>query len=137
MSSSSDYSYNTHQKRTFHAADYGVFAATLVASAAIGLYYAIKDRRINTADEFLLGGRKMHVIPVALSLLSSFISAITLLGTPAEVYTYNTMYWWISVGFVVTGIGSAHIFIPVFYRLGITSNFEVRNIQNCIWWLNW
>ncbi|KAL5018112.1 hypothetical protein ScPMuIL_003834 [Solemya velum] len=129
MSSSSDYSYNTHQKRTFHAADYGVFAATLLASAGIGLYYAIKDRHNNTADEFLLGGRRMHVIPVALSLLSSFISAITLLGTPAEVYTYNTMYWWISVGFVITGIGSAHIFIPVFYRLGIMSNFEYLEMR--------
>lgn len=109
----------------FSVFDYVVFAVTLGLSASIGLFYAIKDRKSQDTEDFLLGGRSLHVIPVSLSLLSSFISAITLLGTPAEVYRYNTMYWWVSVAFIVTGIGSAHIFIPVFYNLGVTSIFEV------------
>jgi sodium-coupled monocarboxylate transporter 8/12 len=53
--------------------------------AGIGLFYAIRDRNQNSEKEFLLAGRNLSVFPVALSLLSSFISAITLLGTPAEV----------------------------------------------------
>ncbi|KAJ8319211.1 hypothetical protein KUTeg_004302, partial [Tegillarca granosa] len=113
----------------FSVIDYVVFAITLGLSASIGLFYAIKDRRSQDTEDFLLGGRSLHVIPVSLSLLSSFISAITLLGTPAEVYRYNTMYWWVSVAFVVTGIGSAHIFIPVFYNLGVTSIFEYVELR--------
>ena len=119
------YSYETGIMKTFHTADYAVFACTLLMSAAIGLFYAIKDRKKNTTDDYLLAGRGMHPFPVAMSLLSSFISAITILGTPAEVYVHSTMYWWISVAFIITAMGAAHIFIPIFYNLGITSVFEV------------
>ena len=28
-----------------------------------------------------------------MSLLASFMSAITILGTPAEIYIYGTQYW--------------------------------------------
>ena len=36
--------------------------------------------------DYLLGGRKMTCIPVGLSLAVSFMSAITILGVPAEAY---------------------------------------------------
>lgn len=123
-----DYQYIFEKKEsvTFSAADYVVFAATLLVSASIGLYYAIKDRKSTDEKDFLLAGRSMQTLPVSLSLLSSFISAITLLGTPAEVYTNNTMYWWISIGFILSAAGTAHIFVPVFYQLEITSVFQVR-----------
>lgn len=119
------YSFERGETTLFHVADYVVFGLTLLVSAGIGLFYAIKDRNINSEKEFLLAGRNLSVFPVSLSLLSSFISAITLLGTPAEIYKYNTMYWLISIGFVISATASAQIFIPVFYNLGITSVFEV------------
>ncbi|XP_060567687.1 sodium-dependent multivitamin transporter-like, partial [Ruditapes philippinarum] len=127
--SSGPYSYQTGTSKTFHWADYAVFGTTLAISASIGIFYAIKDRNKNTTEEYLLAGRSMHPLPVAMSLLSSFISAITILGTPAEVYVYSTMYWWISVAFIITAIGAAHIFIPVFYNLGITSVFEYAEMR--------
>lgn len=118
------YNFETNENTTFNGIDFVVFGATLLASAAIGLFYAIRDRNNDDTEEFLLAGRKLHYLPVSLSLLSSFISAITLLGTPAEVYRYNTMYWWISIGFLITGLGSAHIFVPIFYNLKVTSTFQ-------------
>lgn len=126
-----DYQYIFEKKEsvTFSAADYVVFAATLLVSASIGLYYAIKDRKKTDEKEFLLAGRSMQTLPVSLSLLSSFISAITLLGTPAEVYSNNTMYWWISIGFILSAAGTAHIFVPVFYQLEITSVFQYIELR--------
>ena len=121
-----EYSFETGKSKTFHTWDNVVFGLTLGISAAIGLFYAIKDRNKNTTEDYLLAGRGMHPFPVAMSLLSSFISAITILGTPAEVYVYSTMYWWISVAFIITAMGAGHIFIPIFYNLGITSVFQVR-----------
>ncbi|KAJ8317899.1 hypothetical protein KUTeg_002990 [Tegillarca granosa] len=129
MDRSFTYTFERGENIKFSVWDYVVFGATLLASAAIGLFYAIKDRKKNEADDFLLGGRKLSVFPVTLSLLSSFISAITLLGTPAEVYIYNTMYWWISIGFIISALGAAHIFIPIFMKLEITSIFEYIDMR--------
>ena len=104
--------------------DYVVFALVLAISWGIGIYYGIKQRNSSTA-EILLGSRSMSVLPVTLSLTASFMSAITLLGTPAEIYTFNTMYLWIVFGFVFSIPIAAHVYVPVFYNLKITSIFEV------------
>ncbi|XP_039270914.2 sodium-coupled monocarboxylate transporter 1-like isoform X1 [Styela clava] len=113
------------EKRTFAAADYVVFGLMLGISALIGIFYAIKDRRSKAGTEgYLMAGRSMHYIPVALSLTVSFMSAITVLGTPAEVYIYGTMYWWFVLVFLVVAIITSQLYIPTFYRLGISSTYE-------------
>ncbi len=110
----------------FGAADYGVFAAMLAISAIIGIYYAYKDRKSTTTQDFLMGSRSMGVFPVALSLLASFLSAVTLLGLPAEIYTFGTQYWIQVITYPLIMFITAYFFIPVFYTLGLTSSFEVN-----------
>ena len=73
--------------RGFHWADYVVFAVVLLFSAGIGLYHAFAGGRQRTTGEYLMGNRNMRTVPVSLSILVSFISAILVLGTPAEMYT--------------------------------------------------
>ena len=118
-------SFVTGIKNTFGVLDYVLFSLLLVVSAGIGLFYAIKDRKRQNTKDFLLAGRNMSAIPVGLSLLASFMSAITLLGTPAEMYNYTTMYWYIGLGYFLTIALATHFYIPVFYRLKITSSYEV------------
>ncbi len=115
---------------TFHAWDYVVFAAVLVISASIGLYYGCTGGRQRTTREFLMADRQMTVFPVALSLLASFMSAVTLLGTPAEIYVFGTQYWMIWMGYVLMIPLAAHVYLPIFYKLQVTSIFEV-NIPSC------
>ena len=73
--------------RTFHVADYSIFAVTLVVSLGIGLYYALSGGKQRTTAEYFVGNRRMMIIPVAISLMVSFESSIMMLGTPAEVIT--------------------------------------------------
>lgn len=40
----------------------------------------------------MLGGSGMSVAPVTMSLASSFITAIELLGNPAEIYFYGAQF---------------------------------------------
>lgn len=65
---------------SFVAADYVVFAAVLIISLGIGVYYAWAGSKNQTTSEFLMASRSMGTLPVSLSLLASFMSAITLLG---------------------------------------------------------
>ena len=113
---------------TFTVWDYVVFGLVLAVSAGIGIYYACSGGRQKTTSEFLMADRQMSVFPVTLSLLASFMSAITLLGTPAEIYTFGTQYWMIWLGYCIMIPISVYIFIPVFYELKLTSVFEVRSI---------
>lgn len=120
-----EWSINTGVVQRFGVVDYVLFVLTLLVSAGIGVVFAILDRRKNTTTEFLLGGKQMSVFPVAMSLMVTFMSALTLLGNPAEIYNYNTMFWWLIIGFLIAIPGASYIFIPFFYNLKLTSTFEV------------
>ncbi|XP_019638106.1 PREDICTED: sodium-coupled monocarboxylate transporter 1-like [Branchiostoma belcheri] len=108
----------------FSIADYVVFSLMICVSAGIGIYYAFSGGGQKTTKEFLLADRQMHVVPVAMSLMASFMSAITVLGTPAEVYTHGTMFWMFWITYIFMIVISAHLYMPVFFNLGVTSAYE-------------
>ncbi|KAL3885460.1 hypothetical protein ACJMK2_025516, partial [Sinanodonta woodiana] len=111
--------------RKFEAWDWVLFALILGISAAIGIYYAFVGRKNQTTGEFLMGNRNMKLIPVAVSILVSFMSAILILGTPAEMYTEGTQYFIYLFGMIIAVILAALIFVPLLYPLKLTSSFEV------------
>ncbi|NXK70563.1 SC5A6 protein, partial [Sylvietta virens] len=113
----------------FTAIDYTIFALLLVLSAAIGLFYALSGDRQRTVQEFLLANRNMGCLPVALSLLASFQSAVAILGVPAEIFRFGTEYWFLGCSYFLGLLIPAHIFIPVFYRLRITSTYEYLELR--------
>jgi len=113
------------QENRFSALDYVVFAIVLAIASVIGLFYGCTGNKQSSTSEFLLAGRSMSVLPVALSLLASFMSAILLLGTPAEIVVYGTQYWMICICYCFVIPIAAYVFLPVFYRLQVTSVFEV------------
>lgn len=108
----------------FSWADYLLFVFMLVLCILIGVYFGFMQKS-NTELEYLMGGRNMLVFPVALSLIASFISGITLVSLPAEVYSYGIQYLYISFGVVVMGLVMSYIYLPVFHNLNITSTYEV------------
>lgn len=80
--------------KKFGTADYAVFVTMLVSCSMVGLYFGYQDhqknknaksrRRGSAALDYLMGGRNMQVFPVAMSLVASFVSGITLLGKCTE-----------------------------------------------------
>lgn len=76
-------------------------------------------------NEYLLGSRKMKAFPVAMSLVASYISGVTILGTPSEIYNYGTQYWLIVIPIIFMGITVSTVFLPVFSSLGVGSSYEV------------
>ena len=125
----------------FTGADYAVFAVMLSISAGIGVFFALTGGRQKTTREFLMADRSMSPFPVSMSLVASFISAITFLGTPAENYIYGVGFWLYGFAYILTGLTVSRTYLPLFFRMNVTSANEVRsqpknlkdlnNIEDC------
>uniref|UniRef100_A0A4W4DZM5 Sodium-dependent multivitamin transporter n=1 Tax=Electrophorus electricus TaxID=8005 RepID=A0A4W4DZM5_ELEEL len=113
----------------FSTVDYVIFTLLLVASAGIGVFYAFSGGRQRTTQEFLLADRSMTCLPVSLSLLATFQSAVAILGAPSEIYTHGTQYWFLGCSYFLGLLIPAHIFIPVFYRLRLASTYEYLELR--------
>ncbi|NXL01899.1 SC5A5 protein, partial [Mesembrinibis cayennensis] len=122
---------------TFSLWDYGVFALMLLISTGIGLFHGLAKGGQKTSEDFFTGGRRMSALPVGLSLSASFMSAVQVLGVPAEAYRYGAKFLWMCVGQLLNTLLTAQLFLPVFYRLGLTSTYEYlerrfsRSIRLC------
>lgn len=114
---------------SFSVVDYVVFGLLLLLSLVIGLYHACRGWGRHTVGELLLADRKMGCLPVALSLLATFQSAVAILGAPAEIYRFGTQYWFLGCSYFLGLLIPAHIFIPVFYRLRLTSAYEYLELR--------
>ncbi|XP_056419648.1 sodium-dependent multivitamin transporter isoform X1 [Hyla sarda] len=113
----------------FTTVDYIIFALLLILSSAIGLFYALSGGKQRTTQEFLLANRSMGFLPVALSLLATFQSAVAILGVPSEIYRFGTEYWFLGCSYILGLLIPAYIFIPVFYRLRLTSTYEYLELR--------
>lgn len=115
------------QVHDFGAVDYVVFVLTITVSLGIGIYYALSGGRQKTTSEYLVGNRKMAVLPVAISLLVSFESSIMMLGTPAEIYRYGIQWIWSNVGFFIANLLAVKVMVPLLHPLKLTSANEVNS----------
>ncbi|TRY85875.1 hypothetical protein DNTS_011902 [Danionella cerebrum] len=97
---------------TFQLGDYLVFAGLFVVSSSIGIFFAIKERKKATSKEFLVGGRQMSCGPVALSLTASFMSAVTVIGGPSDVYRFGASYVIFGVAYTFVVFFTAELFLP-------------------------
>ncbi|XP_071434036.1 sodium/iodide cotransporter isoform X2 [Pithys albifrons albifrons] len=112
------------ERLTFSLWDYGVFGLMLLISTGIGLFHGLARGGQKTSEDFFTGGRRMSALPVGLSLSASFMSAIQVLGVPAEAYRYGAKFLWMCMAQLINTLLTAQLFLPVFYRLGLTSTYE-------------
>lgn len=80
-------------------------------------------------NEYLLGSRKLKAFPVAMSLVASYISGVTILGTPSEIYNYGTQYWLIVVPILIMGFIVSTVYLPVFTSLKVGSSYEYLELR--------
>ncbi|KAG0717767.1 Sodium-coupled monocarboxylate transporter 2 [Chionoecetes opilio] len=111
----------------FTWADYAMFCGMLLLSLFIGIFYAYRNRK-KANEEFLLGGRSMSCGPVSLSLVASYISAILVLGGPAETY-YHNIGWLVGIGGLAGIPVVTVVFLPFLYKLRITSVYEYLEMR--------
>ena len=54
------------------------------------------------------------------------MSAITLLGTPQEIYRFGTQYILLVLAYPFVMGSAAHFYLPVFWKLQVSTSYEVR-----------
>ncbi len=102
--------------------DWLVLAAYAGLMLGVGVFFA---RRNKTADDYLLGGRRMSPIAVGLSLFATLLSTLSYLGYPGEMISYGPMMTLQLAAqpfiFVIVGYG----LIPLLMRQPVTSAYEI------------
>lgn len=59
----------------------------------------------------------------------SHTSGTTLLAVPAEIYRFGASYWLIALTMIVIVLLTAHVYLPVFFTLQITSTYEYLEMR--------
>ncbi|XP_052866160.1 sodium-coupled monocarboxylate transporter 1-like [Anopheles cruzii] len=124
----------------FGLVDYIVFICSLLICVVIGLFFGWKDwqnhrarkrsvRRGSEALNYLVGGRKMKIFPVAMSLIASFISGIAVMGASTETYLYGTQFCYIFTAIIAMAFSMNYIFLPVYQGLEITSAYGYLQLR--------
>lgn len=114
---------------SFTAYDYTVVIGMLVISIGIGVFYGyFSNEKSESADDFLLGSG-MTLFPVSLSLTTSFITAIELLGNPSEMFYNGTQFALIVFSCCAVIPVAVKIFYPIYFKLELTSCYEYLGIR--------
>ncbi|XP_031348303.1 sodium-coupled monocarboxylate transporter 1-like [Photinus pyralis] len=112
----------------FGLIDQVIFYGTISISLAIGAYFGFY-KKPQSADDYLLGDRKMKVIPVALSAAVSHVSGALLLGQSADVYVYGVNATWNILACLLSSVISVFLFVPVVTKLNISNSFEYLELR--------
>lgn len=103
---------------SFGVLDYVIFALFLSASGAIGIFFSCRGQK--TTGEYFFGNRAMNPVPVGISTGVSFMSALSIVGFPAEMYNNGWSYMIVAVSGAIGGFISvvvvANIIHPLEYR---------------------
>ncbi|BFZ08570.1 hypothetical protein BsWGS_11608 [Bradybaena similaris] len=117
------------QPVSLQVTDYIVLAFILLVSLGIGVLFAVTDFRNVNRVEYLLGGRRMFMLPVALSIYATFTSGISLLGSPAEFYLYGEMPSVYSIGISFGYLLAMLVIVPMMYPLRLTSLYTYLQLR--------
>ncbi|XP_015174184.1 PREDICTED: putative sodium-dependent multivitamin transporter isoform X1 [Polistes dominula] len=105
-------------------ADYVVIVVMLLISSGIGVYYWLTGGRQKSTEEYFVANKSMSVLTVAIGLMASYLSAVSLLGVSSEIYVYGSQYAVINISYGIATAFVVYFYLPVFFELDATSAFE-------------
>merc|ERR1712176_1427027 len=73
------------------------------------------------------GDQNMHFLPVSFSLTASFMSALTMIGWPTEIYIFGSVFFYSTISYIIACTFSCFFFIPKFYNGGYWTSYELLN----------
>lgn len=105
----------------FGLLDYAAMVGYLGAMVGMGVFFMLRQK---DTEDYFLGGRRFHWLPVAISTFASLFSAVSYIAAPAEAYNHGMMFF-LSSALIILGLPPAIIiFVRFFRRLSLTTAYE-------------
>ena len=107
----------------FGAFNWSLLAAYIVAILLLGFYLG---RRVDSAQDFYLGKRTTPWWAIGISVVATYVSALSFLGGPAWSYTDGLSVLIIHMNYPLVIILVITLFLPFFYNSGIASIYDYQ-----------
>lgn len=104
--------------------DWLVIASYILVIIGAGIW-AQHRAKAASSREYFLAGRNVPVWAVAISTLATAQSAATFVGVPQDSYQGNLTYLSANIGGLLATIVLALVFIPAYYRLNVSTPYQL------------
>ena len=107
----------------FGALNWAILGLYLVANIYLG--FAL-SKRVETAEDFYVGRRNTPWWAIGISVVATYVSALSFLGGPAWVYSENLAVIAIHMNYPLVIFIVITFFLPFFYNSGVASIYEYQ-----------
>jgi len=105
----------------FGLLNWSIVLAYLIANLGLGWYMS---RKVSTSEDYYLGDRSSPWWAIGISVVATYVSALSFLGGPAWAYGDGMAALAIHVNYSLVVFACIVFFIPFFYNSGVASIYE-------------
>ncbi|MEM6572725.1 MAG: sodium/solute symporter [Pseudomonadota bacterium] len=107
----------------FGALNWTILVVYIVANLALGYFLG---KKIHTANDFFLGDRSTPWWAIGISVVATYVSALSFLGGPAWSYTSGLSVIAIHLNYPIVIFLVITLFLPFFYNSGVASIYDYQ-----------
>lgn len=105
----------------FGLLNWTILIAYILGNIALGFFLS---KKVHTADDYYLGDRTTPWWVIGISVVATYIGALTFLGGPAWSYADGFSVIFIHINYPIAIFVVITIFLPFFYNSGVASIFD-------------
>ncbi|WP_394176298.1 sodium:solute symporter family transporter [Thalassotalea litorea] len=107
----------------FGALNWSILIAYIIANLALGL---VIGKKIETDEDFYIGQKTTPWWAIGISVVATYVSAMTFLGAPAWAYKEGLSVIAIHLNYPLVIMAVIIFFFPFFYNAGVASIYEYQ-----------
>ena len=107
--------------REFGTLNWLILVAYILGNLLLGLFLS---KRVETAEHYFLGQRTMPWWAIGVSVVATYIGAMTFLGGPAWAYSEGFSVIFIHINYPIAVFVVITVFLPFFYNSGVASIYD-------------
>ena len=108
---------------TFGTLNWTILVVYIVGNLLLGYYIS---KRISTADHFYLGNRQTPWWAIGISVVATYVSALSFLGGPSWAYTDGFSVIALHANYPLVIFVVITLFLPFFYNSGVASIYDYQ-----------